>query len=258
MNILERTLLQQSGLVLVTGPTGSGKSTTLYTILQELQRRGARIVTVEEPVEYSLPGLVQVPVGSGTKNLDFNTVLRHILRHDPDVILIGEIRDEETARVAFNAAMTGHLVLSTLHSVDAVSTIERLADLQVPPYLIASTLTTVIAQRLVKLNCPHCLVFDDTTGMEHYGIPHYLEMKKGTGCSHCNHTGLVGRSLISEVMQITPDMRALIRSGVMGEPLRKLARDGGMQSLWRNALDLASDGKIGVDELMAYQLSAFV
>jgi type IV pilus assembly protein PilB len=233
------------------------KKLPLTAHLQELRKRNARIVTVEEPVEYSLPGLVQIPVGVGTKNLDFQTVLRHILRHDPDVILVGEIRDEETARVAINAAMTGHLVFSTLHSMDSVSTIERLVDLKVPPYLVASTLSMVIAQRLVKLNCPHCLAGDDISGLEHYGITPDLSLKMGAGCSHCGDTGLVGRSLISEVMQVTPDMRGLIRNGVLGEPLRKLAREGGMPSLWDNALDLAKDGKIGKDELMAYQLSAY-
>ena len=210
---LERILGNPHGIVLVTGPTGSGKSTTLYTLLGELNTEEVNIVTIEDPVEYMLTGINQVNVNPKA-GLTFASGLRSILRQDPDVVMIGEIRDEETAQIATRAAITGHLVLSTLHTNDAPTTITRLMDMGLEPYLVASSITGVIAQRLVKKICPHCKIAYDASTMEKkflgVDLSTPLTLYKGEGCGYCQHTGYMGRTGVYEIMEITKEHREAI------------------------------------------------
>ena len=211
------------GIVLVTGPTGSGKTTTLYGALQMINRPDVKILTCEDPVEYRMSGIVQVQINEKI-GLDFARVLRSFLRQDPDVIFIGEIRDHETAKIASRAAMTGHLVLSTLHTNDAVSTPGRLADMGIPPYLIASTLLAVVSQRLVRLICTHCRVPHEPTEEEREWLSRVMRLPsdehhfyRGTGCTRCNQIGYLGRTGVHELLGITPTLARSLRSGVLSD-----------------------------------------
>ena len=220
----EQAIRAPHGIVLVTGPTGSGKTTTLYGALQMLNRPDVKILTCEDPVEYRMAGIVQVQVNEKI-GLDFARVLRSFLRQDPDVIFIGEIRDQETAQIASRAAMTGHLVLSTLHTNDAVSTPGRLADMGIPPYLIASTLLAVVSQRLVRLVCPHCRVLHKPDEHERAWLAHMLGAQdsphrsyvRGTGCSRCNHIGYLGRTGVHELLSMTAPLAQALRGGVLSD-----------------------------------------
>ncbi|MVW72501.1 type II secretion system ATPase GspE [Bordetella sp. 15P40C-2] len=222
---LDALIHRPHGIVLVTGPTGSGKSTTLYAALGRLDTNTTNILTVEDPIEYDLPGVGQTQVNSKI-NLSFATALRAILRQDPDVIMIGEIRDLETARIAVQASLTGHLVLATLHTNDAVSAVTRLIDMGVEPFLLASTLQGVLAQRLVRKLCPQCKTRCDVTGS-------WLHR----GCPACNHTGFSGRTGIHELFCVGDAARALIHDGSDEQALRQAALQSGMRSLhedgWR-------------------------
>jgi type II secretory ATPase GspE/PulE/Tfp pilus assembly ATPase PilB-like protein len=203
------------GVILVTGPTGSGKTTTLYSCLKELNQTERKIITIEDPIEYKLPGVIQMQVNLKT-DFTFAKALRAILRHDPDCIMIGEIRDAETAEIAIRAALTGHLVFSTLHTNDAPSAVTRLVEMGVEPYLVASALEGVIAQRLVRRHC--------TNG-------------KKEDCELCGGTGFYGRIAISELMAINEKMRDLILQGNTGSIIRKVATDSGMTSLYEDGLE---------------------
>jgi MSHA biogenesis protein MshE len=249
------------GIVLVTGPTGSGKTTTLYGALQRLNEPSVKILTCEDPVEYRIAGLNQVQVNEKI-DLGFARVLRSFLRQDPDILLVGEIRDEETASIAARAAMTGHLVLSTLHTNDALSTPMRLLDMGVPGYMVASTLLAVMAQRLVRVNCSYCLYEYTPSPDELEWVRHYLgadipaAFQKGRGCSRCNGIGYSGRTGVYELIEMTEPLAAAIHN----EDAPLFEREGRQQmagrTLARNALDLVVAGKTTIDEAMKVGSSA--
>lgn len=251
-----RTLMSRSyGMLLVTGPTGSGKSTTLYALLNEIRQRNPHIITVEDPVEYDMENIEQIQIAP-VIGYDFAEALRHILRHDPDVVMVGEIRDTETARIANKAALTGHLVLSTLHTNDAASTVTRLIDMGIEPYLLSSTLLGVMAQRLLRLNCPHCKV-EETVEPE---VRQALQLGedevfyKGSGCPSCNNSGYKGRTVVSELLQISHELAVQISSGRTTQEIKALAIEQGMQPLTQNAVTLARSGKTSIEEVFAVRL----
>ena len=251
-----RTIMSRSfGMLLVTGPTGSGKSTTLYAVLNEIKQRGPHIITVEDPVEYDMEGIDQIQT-LNTIGYTFAEALRHILRHDPDVIMIGEVRDLETARIANKAALTGHFVLSTLHTNDAASAITRLLDMGIEPYLLGSTLLGVMAQRLIRLNCPHCLAEEQ---VEPYmrtqlALAEDEVFYKGAGCEACHHTGYRGRAAVVELLVINPDMSINIARGANTHEIKQAAVQAGMKTLTANALEMAREKKTSIDEVYAIRL----
>lgn len=240
-----RTLVQRSaGLVLVTGPTGSGKTTTLYSALRERSTPGVKVVTVEDPVEYRLDGVVQLPVQLKA-GFGFPDALRAILRHDPDVILVGEMRDAETAEIAVRAALTGHLVLSTVHTTDAVGALARLRDMGVPPYLLAATLQGVTAQRLVRRTCAACGELRAPSAADQAlfgatGAP--SQVRVGTGCAVCNGTGYRGRVAIAELLVMTDALRDALIQGASIQMLRTLSRTSGAASLLDDGRRAVRDG----------------
>lgn len=246
-----------NGLLLVTGPTGSGKTTTLYAALRALNEIQRKILTVEDPVEYEMEGVMQVGVHPGIGRT-FAATLRAMLRQDPDVLLVGEIRDEETARVAVQAALTGHLVLATLHTNDAAGAVVRLADMGVEPYLIASALSGVLAQRLVRRLCPVCCVerpiskheagrlsFDAVEDMPD-------RCQETRGCASCGATGFRGRFGLYEWLPVTPRMKDLIADGASSRELREIARSEGLRTLRQAGLDAVRNGATAVDEVLLY------
>jgi general secretion pathway protein E len=241
------------GIVLVTGPTGSGKTTTLYAAIERVRTGAEKILTVEDPVEYELAGVPQVPVNEKV-GVTFSTALRALLRQDPDVMLIGEIRDEDTAEIAIHAALTGHLVLSTLHTNDTVGSLTRLLDLGVPPYLVASTVEGVLAQRLVRKVCPACARWESVGAgnAEFVGLtPEPLrQVRRGVGCTDCLHTGYRGRIGIYELLIPDDSIRAtLARQGTAGE-MRRLAIDQGMQTLKEDGVRQVRMGVTTTEEVM--------
>lgn len=239
------------GVILVTGPTGSGKTTTLYSALGELAKPNVNVVTVEDPVEKNIEGINQVQVNSKA-GMTFSAALRSILRQDPDIVMIGEMRDGETAETAIRAAITGHLVLSTLHTNDAASTIIRLVDMGVPAYLVASSLVGVVAQRLVKLLCPECSKPRMTTEAENklLGIEHSIQIKEACGCSKCNNTGYKSRTAIHEIITATSEMSSLIAKNGTVEQIQDLAKKNGTKLLRDNVATLVMQGKTTIQELV--------
>jgi type II secretory ATPase GspE/PulE/Tfp pilus assembly ATPase PilB-like protein len=237
----------------VTGPTGSGKTTTLYSALELVRSPELNIVTIEDPVEYQLDGINQIHVHEAI-GMGFARALRSILRQDPDVIMVGEIRDQETARVAVQAALTGHLVLATLHTNDAPGAVARLLDMGVEPYLVSTAVNGVVAQRLARTICPGCATKyypDETTlrdaGMaEHVGRP----FRKGGGCPKCHDSGFRGRLGVYEVMTVTPDMRRLIHRGAASHDLRDVMRANGELPLRQEGIKLALAGKSSLEEVL--------
>ncbi|MFA9435213.1 MAG: ATPase, T2SS/T4P/T4SS family [Deltaproteobacteria bacterium] len=255
LKALASILTRPQGIVLVTGPTGSGKSTTLYASLNRLKSEVINIVTVEDPVEYQLPGISQVQVNERA-GITFASGLRSILRQDPNVVMVGEIRDAETAKIAFQAANTGHLVLTTLHTNDASAAVTRLVDLGVDPYVIASSLLCVLAQRLVRQNCPHCVVVEkvNKTLLTRLGISgdnKTLEkIKKGQGCEACQFSGYLGRLGIYEMLMVDNDLRKLIVQGASDTEIAEDARERGIKDLFGDCRDKLFQGVTSVDELM--------
>ena len=243
------------GLFLVTGPTGSGKSTTLYALLNEVKKRNVHILTVEDPVEYDMEGIEQVQI-SVIKGYTFAEALRHFLRHDPDVIMVGEVRDQETAQIANKAALTGHLVFSTLHTNDAASTVTRLTDMGIEPYLLSSTLLGVMAQRLVRVNCQQCLRPEpiDAVVRRSLGLSDEEVFYRGTGCDVCNKTGYRGRTTVCELLLITPEITALINSGASTQHIHQAALASGMMPLTQSALALARQGRTSLEEVFSVRL----
>lgn len=242
------------GIILVTGPTGSGKSTTLYTVLSELNSGDVNIVTVEDPVEADVDGINQVQVNEKA-GLTFASALRSILRQDPDIIMIGEIRDEETASIAVKAAITGHLVVSTLHTNSAASTITRMEDMGVEPYLIADSTVGIIAQRLVRRLCPKCKKPHAITDMDKQRLrlrgaatPDIYE-PGGGGCAFCNGTGYRGRIGVYEIMPITPEIRRVVSAGGGAEEIQKVALGQGMTTLRLGAAKLVLNGVTSIAEV---------
>lgn len=240
-----------NGILLVTGPTGSGKTTTLYTVLNDINKVNTNIITVEDPVEYKLEGINQVQVNNKA-GLTFSKGLRSILRQDPDIIMVGEIRDTETARIAVRAAITGHIVVSTMHTNDAPSTIMRLSDMDIKPYLISSSVKGVIAQRLVKRICPNCKQAYEITEEEKQilNINRNMTLYKGIGCSQCYNTGYKGRIAIHEIMKMSEAIRELVDNKASGDMIRKIAINEGMISLQENCKQLVLNGTTTVNEFL--------
>ena len=251
MGLFETLIKSNNGIILLTGPTGSGKSTTLYTILSEINDAKRNIITIEDPVEYKVDGVNQMQVNNKA-GLTFANGLRSMLRQDPDIIMIGEIRDTETAEIAIRAAITGHLVLSTIHTNSATATIDRLIDMDIAPYLVASSVSGVIAQRLVKVICPMCKKAHkaEEEELEILGLPKdtHTSIYKGEGCSYCSGTGYRGRTAIHEIMLMDRPVRNMIIKRMSTDKIADYALSNGMTSLKTNALDLVLSGTTTLEE----------
>ncbi len=250
--IFRGLLAMPHGIVLVTGPTGSGKTTTLYSALGEINDSIRKIITIEDPVEYQMRGVNQIQV-SEKAGLTFARGLRAILRHDPDVVLIGEIRDTETAQIAVQASLTGHLVFSTLHTNDAPGALTRLVDMGVEPYLVASSLEAVLAQRLVRVLCPKCKE-EDTSGKaaaikEQIGVSSEQPLFRAVGCRDCRHTGYHGRRGVFEIMDLDEEIRQMILRSCSSGEIREAASRKGMTSLSESGWRLVAEGVTTVDEV---------
>jgi len=251
-------LARPHGIILVTGPTGSGKTTTLYSSLKAIATPERNITTVEDPIEMVCEEYNQIAVQPSV-DITFASILRNILRQDPDIIMIGEIRDHETARNAIQAALTGHLVLSTLHTNDAASAINRLVDLEVEPFLISSTLLGIIAQRLVRTICPHCQeVFDlSRDDFESLGLAlpadfqaASVDLKRGRGCRQCRSTGYLGREGVFEVLRVTEEIRGMINRTEPSAAIKRMACMQGMRPLKENAVIKILKGKTTYNEVL--------
>ncbi|WMJ80837.1 GspE/PulE family protein [Clostridium sp. MB40-C1] len=240
------------GIVLVTGPTGSGKSTTLYTLLKELNNTSTNIITIEDPVEYMMEGVNQININPKA-GLTFASGLRAMLRQDPDIIMVGEIRDNETAEIAVSAAITGHLVLSTIHTNDAASAVMRLEDMGIEPYLIATSLSGIIAQRLVKKICPKCKEEYIPLNYERIALgvkeEENIKLYKGKGCVYCNNTGYLGRIGVYEIMEITRKHRELIQNKKSGDEIREINQELGIKNLKDACVKLVLAGETTMEEL---------
>jgi type II secretion system protein E len=249
----QRVLAVPHGIILVTGPTGSGKTTTLYTALSAINDTVRKIITIEDPIEYQLRGINQIQV-SEKAGLTFARGLRSILRHDPDVILVGEIRDQETAQIAVQASLTGHLVFSTLHTNDAPGALTRLVDMNVEPYLVASSLEAVLAQRLVRRLCPECKAVDtsETTLAlkEHLGLSPKVTVYKAVGCRACRNTGYRGRQGIFEWMDLNNEIRQMVLKNCSSGEIREAAARNGMRSLSDDGWRLVAKGITTPEEVM--------
>ena len=247
---LTRVVNQPQGMLLVTGPTGSGKTTTLYAIIQNLQSERENLTTIEDPVEYRLPGITQVAVRD-VIGMTFATALRSILRQDPDIIMVGEIRDQETAEIAARGALTGHLVLSTLHTNDTVATITRLLDMRLPAYLVASAVSAVLAQRLVRRICPSCIercrVPDD---LRSRNLPPLTACFRGKGCPECRNTGYRGRLAVHELLVMDTKLKKLIARNADEEELWQVAREAGTVTMFDNAWGKVNQGLTTIEEVL--------
>jgi MSHA biogenesis protein MshE len=253
---MRHAIRRPSGMVLVTGPTGSGKTTTLYAALTELNSPEKKIITVEDPVEYRLPGINQVQVHEKI-DLSFERVLRSALRQDPDIVLVGEMRDQTTAEIGMRASITGHMVLSTLHTNDVISTPIRLLDMGVPRYMVALSLQMVVAQRLVRVICENCAAPHTPTPAEHEWLKYELadkvdsySYKRGTGCSHCNGMGYTGRTGVYEVLEMTNELVEAINHDDTGVFVQAARKQMAGQTLRRDAVRLVVNGKTSIDEAM--------
>lgn len=249
-----------NGMLLVTGPTGSGKTTTLYAAISEVNTGREKIITIEDPVEYQLAGVVQVPVNE-KKGLTFARGLRSILRHDPDRVMVGEIRDTETAQIAVQAALTGHLVFSTVHANNAIDVIGRFMHMGLDLYEVVSALNGVLAQRLLRLNCIHCIHPSAVTKeqLKTYGVDQgdaeAMTFSRGIGCSECHGTGFQGRYAVAEVLVMDDELRDLIAARAPISKIKMAARERGMRSLRQSALDLVCQGRSTFEELDRVTLS---
>ena len=251
LSLFKKAIQQPNGIVLLTGPTGSGKTTTLYGVLNFLRDPSINISTVEDPIEYNISGVNQTQVNLAT-GMTFAHSLRTLLRQDPDIIMVGEMRDQETAEIAIRASLTGHLVLSTLHTNDAPSAFTRLIDMNVEPYLVSSSVTMVVAQRLVRRICTHCKCENTSASVETkkaLGLPAEAIIYKGLGCSNCGYTGYKGRTGLFEVMPVTDSIRILINKKSYSSELREAAIKEGMVVLRDNALAALVDGVTSLEEV---------
>ena len=250
-----KAISMPQGMILVTGPTGSGKSTTLYGAMNQLNEPDVNILTAEDPVEYTMSGISQVQVREDI-GLTFASALRSFLRQDPEIILVGEIRDAETADIASKAALTGHLVLSTLHTNSAIGAISRLVNMGLPPYLVSSALSLVVAQRLIRKNCDKCSVEVDKSTKEikkfmgEYNIPADAKLMKGKGCKSCNNTGYAGRRGVHEVLVVTAELEAAISSGQNESAILKLAEEQGFKTISESGQRFLMDGTVSVEEYL--------
>lgn len=254
LTAIKRLISVPYGMFLVTGPTGSGKTTTLYAAISEINKVQDKIITIEDPVEYQLAGVLQIPVNE-KKGLTFARGLRSILRHDPDKIMVGEIRDPETAQIAVQSALTGHLVFTTVHANNAFDVLSRFTHMGVDPYSFVSALNGVLAQRLVRINCPHCLVEVTPSAelLEESGISpeHAVEytFKQGQGCGHCRGVGYRGRKVVSELLVLDDPLRQLIVSREPVVKIKEYARQKGMQYIREAALELVKHGETTLEEI---------
>ncbi len=263
-NEVKKAIKKPYGMILVTGPTGSGKTTTLYTILKTLNTGNVTIITLEDPIEYSIPGITQIQVNPQV-GLVFSTGLRAILRQDPDIIMVGEIRDEETADIAVNAALTGHLLLSTLHTNDAATALPRLLEMGVEPFLIASTVNVIIAQRLVRKICENCKTERQLKTQEIYSILESIgldltvenikKIKKakfyiGKGCNTCNNTGYYGRLGIFEVLPVTERIKELIMKRANSGEIKSAAINEGMTTMVQDGFNKVLAGLTTIEEIL--------
>lgn len=250
---LSQLITKPNGIILVTGPTGSGKTTTLYGALDKINSPDKKIITVEDPVEYQLKGVNQIQVKPQI-GLNFATTLRHIVRQDPDVIMIGEVRDLETAEIAIQSALTGHLVFSTLHTNDAPSAITRLIDMGVENFLLSSTVRGILAQRLVRVVCPECKERDsssaDREALGALGIGSDVPLFKGTGCEKCAFTGFYGRTGIYELLIVNDEMRKLVLKGADANQLREVAMRLGMKTLLQSGTEKIRAGMTTLSEVL--------
>ncbi|MBN1272652.1 MAG: type IV-A pilus assembly ATPase PilB [Candidatus Aminicenantes bacterium] len=255
LKIFQQNIIKPWGIILVTGPTGSGKTTTLYSAISVLNSMEKNIMTAEDPVEFYIKGINQVNIKEAI-GLDFAASLRSFLRQDPDIMLVGEMRDFETVDIAIKAALTGHLVFSTVHTNDAASTITRLANMNVEPYLIADSVILVVAQRLVRKLCDKCKVEDNLLPEQLIDLGYRedevkkIKVFKAEGCSHCSNTGYKGRIAIYEVLQINDDMRRLILDKAQSKDIKKIAVSRGMSTLRRSGLNKIKDGVTSVEEVL--------
>ncbi|MEK6704844.1 MAG: ATPase, T2SS/T4P/T4SS family, partial [Bdellovibrionota bacterium] len=261
LEVFRKGINAPNGMVLVTGPTGSGKTTTLYSALTELNKQTDNLSTAEDPVEYNLDGINQVQVHKEV-GLTFASVLRSLLRQDPDVILVGEIRDYETAEVAIQAALTGHLVLSTLHTNDAASTLIRLMNMGVESFLVVASTNTIVAQRLLRTICPGCRVEQKIPpeklvelGLSANEVEN-VQCFKGNGCSRCHSTGYKGRVAIYEVLDFSQNMKEMVLRGESHLELKKQAIKEGMKTLRLSALTKVVEGKTSLEEAVSMTMEA--
>lgn len=260
--MLEKAVSKKSGMILITGPTGSGKTTTLYTILSRLNSRDKKIITLEDPIEYDLEGVVQSEIHEG-KWLTFELWLKALMRQDPDVIMVGEIRNYETLNTATSASLTGHLVLSTLHTKSAADTLDRIINMGLQPYILASALDTIVAQRLVRKICPHCKQEKEKTsediaiiegmmneiGMKSMSSQH-IKLYTGAGCSECNHSGYKGRIGIYEIISLNEKIRDIIRKGGSVEQIIHEARNGDLITMKEDGILKAIKGHTTIQEIL--------
>lgn len=271
--IVRQAIKNPVGMILVTGPTGSGKTTTLYSILKLLNTRDVNIATVEDPVEYAIEGITQIQVNPKT-NLTFANGLRAIVRQDPNIIMVGEIRDHETADIAVNSAMTGHLVLSTLHTNNAATTLPRLLDMGIEPFLIASTINIAIAQRLVRKICENCrasFLFSDQENLLIEALPHLkealhkrigddlskLRLYKGDGCNVCENTGYAGRIGVFEVLSISESVKSAILSHASSQEIERIAEEEGMTTMFKDGIEKVMKGATTLEELLRVASSEY-
>lgn len=254
LDAFQEIIKSRNGIVLVTGPTGSGKSTSLYAMLNELNESKRNVMTVEDPVEYRMDGITQSQVNVKA-GFSFPEGLRSMLRQDPDVIMVGEIRDTETAQIAVRAAITGHLVLSTLHTNNSIATINRLVDMGIKPYLVSSSIVAIVSQLLVKKICHSCRVpylpdHQELEMLELDDLDIEIELHRGTGCPHCKNTGYRGRMPIFEILQFDHDLRKMITDGKSSNEIKTLMSRKGMRTLQDSCLELVLKGDTTVEELM--------
>ncbi|MDD5213294.1 MAG: GspE/PulE family protein [Candidatus Gracilibacteria bacterium] len=260
--ILEKALSKKNGLILVTGPTGSGKTTTLYTIIKKLNTPDKKIITLEDPIEYEFPGIVQAEVNE-KKGFTFDVGLKALMRQDPDIIMVGEIRDYETLNTATNASLTGHLVLSTLHTKSAAETLDRIANMGVKPYITAAALDTIVAQRLVRKICPHCKCEVEKTANETMVISSMMKdiglktlkgdnvkIYRGAGCDQCNHTGYAGRIGVYEIIRLNEKLKDLIKNGASSEEIIAEAKENDMISIAQDGILKAIKGFTTIEEVL--------
>ena len=253
LELVKKSIAKPFGMILVTGPTGSGKTTTLYSILNILNTSNIKICTIEDPIEYGIEGIEQTQVKPEIK-LTFASGLRAFLRHDPDIIMVGEIRDTETAEIAVHSALTGHLMLSTLHTNDSISAIFRFIDLKIQPFLLASTLNVIIAQRLVRKICANCIesyepsksILDSLGMKETENIKFY----RGKGCKQCNNSGYKGRIGIYEILDVTPTISEIINKNPTIEEVKKQAQKEGMVFIHQDGIKKVREGVTTIEEVL--------
>jgi len=259
LNLVKKASKKPFGMVLVTGPTGSGKSTTLFALLSSINEINTNITTIEDPVEYKIEGVNHIQVNRGT-GLTFAMGLRSILRQDPDIILVGEIRDNETAQISVNAALTGHLLFSTIHANDAAGTVPRLLNMDVDPFLVASTLELIIAQRLARKICPSCVYTYETTveelnlkygeNFERFLGTGSITLYQGKGCVRCNGTGYKGRTGVFQLIEMDEELRELVSNNPTADDIRILSRKQGYRSMFEDGIEKVKLGITSLEEVL--------